>query len=431
MSRSSRTISRRDFVRTAVAIGGVSALAACLDREADDDPPRGLGADDLETLPSRQHAWNEVIKTDDHGNDVLPEHHVCLHLEYIGDGPTETEREQVEAAFQTLERAYAWENDGLLFTVGYGPRYFDRFDEDLHESVTLPEPTQLAPIEDPELDAYDAMVHLASDRGSVVLSAEEALLGDLDEVHGVDVEETLEGVFALEERRTGFVGPGLPAENQSGISGIPDSEPVDEDAPFFMGFKSGFAKNQAAEDRVTIQDGPFAGGTTTHLSQIRLNLNQWYEQDSRAIRERKMFCPAHAEEDKIEGAGDNLGDSSGVGECAERTLEDAHEYGMVGHAQKAARARDENGPPLLRRDFNSTDNDEAGLHFLSHQREIQEFVEVRQAMTGSDIADESAIGSRTNNGILQYMTVRKRANYLVPPREHRALPTPDPDSLEL
>ncbi|MFP9192760.1 Tat pathway signal protein [Natrialbaceae archaeon A-CW1-1] len=431
MSRSSRTISRRAFVRSAVAIGGASALAACLDRESGDEPPQGVPPEELETLPDRQHAWTAFERTDEHGNSVAPEHHVCLHLEYVGDGPTPAERERVEAAFETLERAYERGSDGLLFTVGYGPSYFERFDEPLPDSVALPEPRALSPIEDPAVDAYDAIIHLASDRGSVILSAEEALTGDLEEINGVDVADSFKGVFEVTERRTGFIGSGLPAENQEGVRGIPDSEPVSEDAPLFMGFKSGFKKNQASEDRVTIQEGPFAGGTTTHLSWIRLSLNQWYEQDSREIRERKMFCPAHADEGKVEGAGDNLGDSSQVEDCAERTLEDAREHGMVGHAQKSARAREDGEPIILRRDFNSTDDGEAGLHFLSHQRAIEDFVATREAMTGSDIADQSAIGPVTNNGIQQYMTVLRRANYLVPPRKHRSLPTPDPDAIDL
>ncbi|USZ72058.1 Dyp-type peroxidase [Natronosalvus halobius] len=429
MTRSSRTISRRSFVRSAVAIGGASALSACLDRESGDAdaPPRGADTDELEALPERQHAWTAAQRTDKHGNPLVPEHHVALHLAYVGDGPTDEEREQVETAFETLERAYARSNEGLLFTVGYGPAYFDRFDETLTEHVDLPEPTALAPIETPEFDSYDAMVHLASDRGSVVLSAEEALTGELQSINGVDVETTVEGILEVEERRTGFTGAGLPAKNQDGVRGIPDSEPVSEDAPMFMGFKSGFKKNQATEDRVTIQEGPFAEGTTTHLSRIRLSLDQWYEQDSRTIRERKMFCPAHADEGKIEGAGDNLGDSSQLGNCPADTLEDAREYGTVGHSQKSARARENDEPIILRRDFNSTDADEAGLHFLSHQRRIQDFVKTREAMNGTDVAEQSAIGARTNNGILQYMTVRRRANYLVPPRRHRSLPTPQPE----
>ena len=48
-------------------------------------------------------------------------------------------------------------------------------------------------------------------------------------------------------------------------------------------------------------------------------------------------------------------------------------------------------------------------------------------MTGADVADESPVGSRVNNGILQYLFVERRGNFLVPPREHRALPTPRPE----
>ncbi len=429
MSSLSRKISRRSFVRSAVAIGGGSALAACIERESETFPQ---ATKEPAALPARQHAWNEFSDEDEYGNVLLPEHHILLHLEYHGDSPEadreqlQDDREQLEAAFETLERAYEHGNDGLLFTVGYSPAYFDRFEEPLPESVELPEPTALASIEDPERDGYDALIHLASDHGSIVLAAEEALTGELETLNEIDVEGTLEGIFDVRERRTGFVGDGLPAAKQEGLRGIPDSEPVPEDAPFFMGFKSGFAQNQPTEDRVTIEDGPFADGTTAHLSRLQLHLDQWYEQDSRAQRVAKMFCPMHAEDELVEGAGHNLGDSSQLGDCGERTLEDARTKGVVGHAQKTARAREDGRPIILRRDFNSTDDDEAGLHFLSLQRQIADFVHTRAQMTGADLTSESAIGSRTNNGILQYLSVRNRANYLLPPRRHRALPTPNP-----
>ncbi|WP_247001885.1 DUF7405 family protein [Halosolutus gelatinilyticus] len=418
-----RGLSRRAFVRTAVAIGGASALAACMGREDADVPQADLAP---EERPDRQHAWNEYLAADDHGNVTPPEHHLLLGLEYVGDGPSGEERTRLEDALASVERAYRYGNDGLVLTIGYGPAYFDRFDDALPESVDLPEPEALTPIEDPELDGFDALVHLASDRGHVVLSAEEALTGELDEVNGIGVEGTFEDVFEVADRRTGFIGDGLPAKNQEGIRGIPNSEPVPEDAPLFMGFKSGFKRNQASEDRVTIEDGPFAGGTTTHLSKIHLHLDQWYEQDSREQRVAKMFCPAHAAENRVEGAGHNLGNASGVEDCIDRAEEDARTSGIVGHAQKAGRAREDGDPIILRRDFNSTDDDQAGLHFLAHQRSIADFVATREAMTGSDLTD-GAVGARTNNGILQYMTVRNRANYFVPPRRLRALPSPNPE----
>ncbi len=427
MDRSDRGLSRRGFVKNAVAVGGAAAFAACLQREESVDVPQAVLSPD--ELPSRQHAWNEFLSTDDHGNDVPPRHHLLLALEYVGDGPADAadERDQLEAAFRTLERAYKRGNEGLVFAVGYGPAYFDRFEGNL-KGVELPEPEALTALEAPELDEYDALVHLASDYGKVTLGAEEALKGELSELNGLEVEGTLDGIFEVAERRTGFIGRGLPAEKQSGVAGIPDSEPVPEDAPMFMGFKSGFEQTQASEDRVTIDEGPFAGGTTIHLSKLNLHLNQWYEQDSREQRVAKMFSPAHNEEDLVEGAGHNLGDSSRVAEVAAPAEEAARTKGTVGHAQKAARAREGGEPVVLRRDFDSTDDGRAGVHFLSLQRSIADFVATREAMTGADLADGSSVGPRTNNGILQYITVENRANYLVPPRERRALPEPVPES---
>jgi deferrochelatase/peroxidase EfeB len=419
-------ISRREFAKAAVAIGGASALSACLSRGGD-DLDVATGPENLSTLPARQHAWTEYVPTDDHGNDVQPRHRVLRLLNYAEEGtPTDSERETVESAFRSLERAYARGSDGLLFTVGYSPSYFERFDAGLPESVDLQQPRALAAFEDPELDTQDAVVHLASDHPEVVLAAEQALLGEKSELNGVEVESDLSGIFEKADRRTGFIGEGLPADNQD-VDGIPDSEPVDSDAPLYMGFKSGFEKNQATEERVTIRDGPFAGGTIHQLSKIRLNLEQWYDQDSRSQRVGKMFCPVHAEEDLVEGAGDNLGDSAQMAErgCPAHAEDDARTKGVVGHSQKSARARDDDGSPLMiRRDFDSTDDGHAGLHFVSLQRTTADFVDTRDAMNGEDLAERSAVGQKNNNGILQYMEVLRRGNFLLPPRDKRALPTP-------
>ncbi|WP_433631562.1 DUF7405 family protein [Halomicrococcus sp. NG-SE-24] len=420
---SERGIKRREFVKAAVAIGGSAALSACLDRNGAPDVPQG--PDDLSTLPDRQHAWNGALSTDDHGNVLPARHQVLLYLNYAGSGtPTAAERETVETAFRSLERAYRRRNDGLLFSVGYSPSYFDRFPESLPDSVDLPSPSALAPFEDPTFDRQDAVVHLASDHAAVALAAEEALLGEKTELNGVEMAASLSGVLQKADRRTGFVGAGLPADNQD-VQGIPNSEPVPEESPLYMGFKSGFEKNQASEDRVTIREGPFAGGATQHVSKIRLHLDQWYEQDSREQRVAKMFCPAHAAEDRVEGVGENLGDDSGMDEkCTENVADRARERGMVGHSQKSATVREDDSPLILRRDFDSTDGGEAGLHFVSLQRAIGDFEDTRTAMNGTDVAEKSSVGQRLNNGILQYMTVERRGNFLLPPRSKRSLPSP-------
>ncbi|TYT61379.1 DUF7405 family protein [Natrialba swarupiae] len=417
------SLSRREYVRALVATGGAGALSACLDAVDDGEATAApSGTDDPDSLPDRQHAWNDTLSSDDDGNVLLPEHHALVALSLRAE-PNEEDRDTVEAAFRTIERAYEWSNEGLVFTVGYTPAYFARYDGSLPDSVDLPEPVALTDREDPAFDEYDALLHLASDRPEVVLEAEEALFGDRETVNGVDLEADLSGVFDRREdhRRTGFVGDGLPARHTD-LPDVPES--IHEEAPFFMGFRSGFRESQATEDRVTISEGPFSGGTTQQLSSMDLQLEVWFEQDNHYQRVSKLFSPEHAEEELVGAFGERLETASGLtDDRIEATAADARERGVVGHAQKAARARENGDPLLLRRDFNTVDGDRPGLHFLSLQRGIDEFVRVREAMTGADLDVPSA-----NNGLLHYIFVNRRGNYLLPPREHRALPPADPGS---
>jgi hypothetical protein len=164
-----------------------------------------------------------------------------------------------------------------------------------------------------------------------------------------------------------------------------------------------------------------------HLATIRQRLDDWYGEQDFEERVMEMFSPLHAERGLVEGVGNGLGDFSGVdGEVVETIREQARNFGRVGHAQKAARAnRDADGEPLLlRRHVESTDDGEASLHFPSLQRNIESFEAVREAMNGADLTDIPTIRQRVNNGILEYIFVTRRGNYLVPPRSLRALPTP-------
>jgi len=420
--------SRRDVLKAAVAAGGASALSACLELTEDDDPVPA-GPDDLSTLPERQHAWNERVRTDEHGNRLLPRHQVLLYLSLRGGGPPdETDREAVEAILRTLDRAYERSHDGLLFSIAYSPRYFSRYEASLPPSIDLPEPRRLSAFESPTFDRQDAVLHLASDRAEVVLAAEAALTGAEATANGVEMEQTLTDTLEVADRRTGFVGAGMPAERQDGLDGIPASNPVPEASPLFMGFMAGFRQNQATEEYVTLDEGPFVNGTTKHISNLRMRLDDWYGEQSYDQRVAELFSPVHAEQDLVAGVGENLGDDNGVTpEIVDAIREHAREFARVGHAQKAARANrdDEGRVRTLRRHFESTDDDEAGLHFPSLQREITTFEEVRAAMNGTDLTDEPAIRQRVNNGILEYIFVKRRGNFLVPPRSLRALPTPD------
>jgi len=420
--------SRRTVLKAAVALGGASALTACLDRTSDDPVPSG----DPSAKPARQHAWREYVRHDDHGNTQLPSHQILLYLTLDGDGPPSADgRSALAETLEALDRAYAWSHEGLLHSIAYSPAYFDRFDDPLPEAIDLPEPTALSPFESPTIDRQDAVLHLASDRADAVLEADRALRGERDTANGVSVPSL---PVTVDSRRTGFVGAGLPAQHQD-AAGIPDSHPVPEASPLFMGFEAGFRGNQATEDYVTIESGPFAGGTTKVIANLRQRLADWYDEQSDEERVMEMFSPGHAENGLVEGIGDNLGADSKIDQFVDELESDAREYGRVGHAQKAARAnRDDAGNVrLLRRHFESTDDigsDQkvASLHFPSLQRRITAFEEVRRAMNGTDLTEETpAIRQRVNNGILEYIFVRRRGYFLVPPRRHRSFPTPRPE----
>jgi hypothetical protein len=58
---------------------------------------------------------------------------------------------------------------------------------------------------------------------------------------------------------------------------------------------------------------------------------------------------------------------------ADKVREHARDEGVVGHFEKAARARQNGKPLLLRRDFNTADGGQAGIHFLPLQRQLSDF----------------------------------------------------------
>ncbi|QAU11788.1 Tat pathway signal protein [Halorubrum sp. BOL3-1] len=426
------SVPRREFAKAAVALGGTAALSACLGRDGDPSgdavdggPLDGVPAGDPGDAPERQHAWNDALDRDDAGNAVPPTHHVLRYADVDREDVTRAAaRERLEAALTDLERAFDRSPAGLLFTVGYSPSYFDRLSGSLPEPVDLPAPRPLTGLEDPSFDEADALVHLAADEPAAVLAADEALFGAATAANGVAVTDASD-LFDPVDRRTGFIGSGLPREHRD-VDGIPDDAPIPEGAKLFMGFSNGFAESQATEDRVTIEAGAFAGGTTQQVSTLRTQLDAWWSQESHAQRVAKLFSPTHADEERVGEHGERLGNDPAVADLPEDAVAYAREEGVVGHAQKAARARENGEPRLLRRDFPTTDGDHTGIHFLTLQESIGDFVAVRDAMTGADIADETGVGSRINNGILQYVFVRSRGNFLVPPRALRALPDPNP-----
>lgn len=430
-------------MKAALAIGGTSALMAAKARAHNDHDQPTPGPND--DLPARQYAWDDFSEINERtGLAKFPKHHLQFMLDYVGDGtPTDAERDQVEEALKTLERAFEWSHEGLMFTLGYSPAYFDRYEKALPDETGLGRPETV--IEESDIrrsgniavDDYDAHLHLASDTVIALLEAEAALFGEAQKIgpegNEVGVTERFEDVFSTRDRRTGFIGN--PHERwDEDISG---ENPVDEDASVWFGFDSLFTDSQPTEDEINI-DGAhlFAGGTTEQVSVLRdEGIREWYEQHSLEDRVDRMFSPEHDVADTGEH-GRELGATSGTEdksmvEIAAETEEDAEEKGVVGHSQKLARVRkgENDRPPLLRRDFPSTDGNQVHTQFISLQRFIDDFIDVRKHMAFVDPESDKPADSEVpmkNHGIQGHFQVESRGTFLIPPRKLRALPPPRP-----
>jgi hypothetical protein len=415
-------LTRRRFLLgagTAVGVGAAAGAGVGIDRALAGGPAAASAVPDVELaaqpagLPARQHAWTAYLATDRHGNSIPPQFDRLLFFDVIGT-PTPACARLLEAALRTLERTFRWMPSGLLFTAGWGPSYFT---DVLRVAPHIPSATALSDFEQPAIDDYHLCLHLASDDETRLAAVEAALTRGAPIPHYTDAAAALDISAALRwrETRTGFVGAGLPAERQN-TGGIPGGRPVPGDAPLFMGFKSALKRNQATEDDVTIADGPFAGGTTMHASYMRLRLDTWYAQLSQQERIARMYAPQVTQEQVNHFTTDAESDPNLLGQAIGR-------YGVIGHAQTSATARRKGRPIIVRRDFDTTDGGEAGLHFVALQRTIEDFVATRTAMnaSGAQLRNPS-ITDTVNNGINEFIFVTKRGNYLLPARAERSFP---------
>lgn len=361
-------------------------------------------------LPARQHAWTATLALDAEGNPIPPRFDRLLLFDVKGS-PTPAYARLLEAALRTLERRYRWGPSGLLFTAGWGPAYFKRT---LSRASPVPVAKALSNFELPQIDDYALCLHLACDDEQRLISVEDALIHGAP-LAGADGPLALGSALRWRETRTGFVGAGLPAAHQQ-VNGIPAGKPVAADAPLFMGFKSSLRRNQASEDDVTIPEGDFAQGTTMQVSYMRLELESWYAQLSQTERVARMYAPQVSPAQAAKFTTDAQSDPAKFGEAVSR-------YGVIGHSQASARARRGGKPLIQRRDFDTIDGGQAGLHFVSIQRSIEDFITTRNAMnaTGAQLQNP-AITDTVNNGINEFIFVLRRANYILPPRAQRSFP---------
>jgi Dyp-type peroxidase family len=350
-------------------------------------------------LPGRQYAWDAVLDRDQYGNAVAPRFDQLLMFDVKGK-PTAAYRDLLEASLRKLERTYKWGPEGLLFVAGWGHGYFT---DVLKTTAPIPLAKRLSDFEKPKIQDYDLCLHLACDDEQRLVAVSSRLLTEL------------QPILEHRETRTGFVGAGLPYRHQH-VNGIPAGNPVPKDSPLFMGFKSSLKKNQASEDSVAIAEGPFAEGTTMHVSYMTLTLDDWYDSHTQAQRVALMYSPQTTVEASKHFTTDAESNPGQIHQAINK-------YSVIGHAQSSATARRNGKPIILRRDFDTTDHGIAGLHFVALQQTIADFVKTRTAMNQAGAPLQNpAIGATVNNGINNFIFVMRRANFIVPSRRDRSFP---------
>jgi hypothetical protein len=408
-------VTRRRFLAGGTALvvgGGATAVAGCgsSERAAGRVIPAVALGDQPAGLPSRQFAWTETLSRDADGNPVAPRYDRLLMFDVNGR-PGADHARLLEAALRTLERRYRWAPRGLLFSAAWGVPYFTRV---LQRPSPIPAARGLSDFELPAIDSYDLCLHLAGDDEPRLAEIERALVHG-ERLPGADGPLDVSSVLTWRETRTGFTGPGLPAAHQR-VGGIPAEAPVPPAAPLYMGFKSNLKRNQASEDAIAIASGPFAGGTTMAVSYMRLRLDSWYGELTHAERVARMYAPQVSVAQAARFTTDAESDPKRLTQAVDR-------YGVIGHAQTSARARRHGKPLILRRDFDTTDGGQAGLHFVSLQRDIADFVRTRTAMNAASAQLRNpAITDTVNNGINAFIFVVRRGNYIVPSRGQRSFP---------
>jgi hypothetical protein len=345
--------------------------------------------------PEAQHAWEHAYGADAAGRPLPPRFHRLVMLD-LARTPTAADAGALEHALRGLEDRHARGQDRLLMLLAWGPGYFER-----HAEIAAPvsRPVALARGEHAALEDIDACLHLACHDEDRLDDAVSQLLWDGDLRPG--------DPLCVREVRTGCVGAGLPARGTAA--------PVPAGSPLLLGFHSGLRRNQASEAEITITDGPLAGGTTMHVSRLTLDVDRWYELDA-ARRAALMYAPTVTPLQASRFAEDAPADF-------ERLPATARSHGLVGHAQAAARARRDGRPRLNRRDFVTFDDAIPGTHFVSLQRDLEDFNATRAVMNAADARrHHPAVGLRANNGINAFMEVVSRATFAVPPRARRAYP---------
>lgn len=477
---------RRSFLRQTAALSAGAISARGIYRLLDNlvAAPTARAAEAGAARPREQYLLASQERITDNGVEVLipPLYHDIVTVELtLGTQAAALFRAQqrLERALATIEASAPAAPQGISIAVGWGMPYFQDYIPAALAARLLPidltysaqtgaqQCALLDAIRFPSdrdemlLERNHAVFLLRSDAQASIATAERALFEDPRDPSYIG------DLLSVTSVRRGFVGRGFGtrsvAKQLALAAGISSAAAIPDSAQLLMGFTSTQRGAQAPDNCVSFEtmpgatdqwpDGYFAGGCAMHLSHMFEDIGLWYGAFAHGERVGRMFTPrSFAAPETVTLPNDAAHMSSRA-----QLLQDAG-AGLLGHnatlqqANRSAQAVTDNygqpraaGTPLsLRADVNTLDNPFAyssrpeidqwnpelaalGMHFVAFTATSQQFHAMRLAMDGvlpdgTDLrAAPYSIGDGAN-GINWVIRATHRQNYLIPPRERRALP---------
>lgn len=361
-------ISRRSFLRhglrggltigaaagLSLALGGTRAEAqeAPLAAPPGGRPPRDNGG----RRPRRRQGQVEAVFFGEHQSGIVTP--PPTRVEFTTYDLVTADRADVVALFQRwTEAGSRITTGGTTVTFGLGPGFFDRLGVQSQRPRDLVMPSF----------AVDALVaaYTGGDIAVQVCAQSDAAAG----AAAAEIEAVGDGVVAVRASQRGFRAATAPRETPRNLLGFRDGT---VNPPFADGITADSVIWVGSEGPAWLQ-----GGTYLAMRRIRLDIAAWEAmavtaQEAVIGRDRETGAPltGDAERDRPE-----LRERDASGQLV--IAADAH--------IRRARADRNGGARILRRGYNYRDSaEDAGLLFLSYQRDPAQFIRIQRSLAASD-----------------------------------------------
>ena len=284
-------------------------------------------------LPAAQHAWQATLHTDRYGNPFAPSYDRLLLFDVVGQPtPGDARRARGVAAHARTVVPLGPRRPALHRRLG--ARLLRRL---IGADSPVPVARALSDFELPTIDDYQLCLHLACDDERPLPRWRRRLFMDTNSPRPVLICRS-PSILQWQRDPHGLHRYG-PSRSPPGCGRHPARQPGPNDGTPVHGLQVESAANQATEDDITIAHGPFAGGTTMHVSYMRLRLDSWYQDLDQDGRVARMYAPEVTPGQAARFTTDAASDPQLLSQAIRR-------HGVIGHAQTSARAR-RNGRPII------------------------------------------------------------------------------------